>query len=61
MTQRTYNFIYEKLVKDKDDVLGIIAYSLYKRNQIDFIIETSNALFKYSFDNYLNTKNIFSV
>jgi hypothetical protein len=37
MTQRTYNFIYEKLVKDKDDVLGIIAYSLYKRNKIDFI------------------------
>ena len=37
MTQRTYNFIYAKLVKDKDDVLGIIAYSLYKRNKIDFI------------------------
>ena len=37
MTQRTYNFIYDKLVKDKDDVLGIIAYSLYKRNKIDFI------------------------
>lgn len=37
MTQRTYNFIYKKLVKDKDDVLGIIAYSLYKRNKIDFI------------------------
>ena len=37
MTQRTYNFIYEKLVKVKDDVLGIIAYSLYKRNKIDFI------------------------
>jgi hypothetical protein len=37
MTQRTYNFIYEKLVKDKDDVLGIFAYSLYKRNKIDFI------------------------
>jgi hypothetical protein len=37
MTQRTYNFIYNKLVNDKDDVLGIIAYSLYKRNKIDFI------------------------
>lgn len=32
-----YNFIYSKLVADKDDVLGIIAYSIYKRQKIEFI------------------------
>lgn len=39
-----YNFIYSKLVADKDDVLGIIAYSIYKRQKIEFIknFETQN-------------------
>lgn len=39
-----YNFIYRKLVTDKNDVLGIIAYSIYKRQKIEFIknFETQN-------------------
>ncbi|MFK3943185.1 hypothetical protein ACI2KC_16110 [Pseudomonas monteilii] len=32
-----YNFIYTELVKNEDDILGIIAYSLYKRQKIEFI------------------------
>jgi hypothetical protein len=37
MEQKRFNYIYEKLVADGDDILGIIAYSLYKRNKIEFI------------------------
>lgn len=32
-----YNFIYSKLVEDPDDILGIIAYSFYKQQKIEFI------------------------
>ena len=32
-----YNFIYDKLVEDEDDILGIIAYSFYKRQKIEFV------------------------
>lgn len=32
-----YNFIYSKLVDDENDILGIIAYSLYKRQKIEYI------------------------
>ncbi|UFH47982.1 hypothetical protein [Pseudomonas sp. KNUC1026] len=31
------NFIYERLVESEDDILGIIAYSLYKRQKIEYI------------------------
>ena len=34
---RKYNFIYSKLVDDKDDIVGHIAYSLYKNEKIEFI------------------------
>lgn len=34
---RQYNFIYEKLVKSDNDVVGHIAYSLYKSDKIAFI------------------------
>lgn len=34
---RKYNFIYEKLVKDENDLVGLIAYSLYKRKKIAYI------------------------
>jgi hypothetical protein len=34
---RKYNFIYSKLVEDNDDVVGHIAYSLYKNEKIEFI------------------------
>lgn len=32
-----YNFIYEKLVTAEDDVLGLIAYGIYKQHKIEFI------------------------
>ncbi len=32
-----YNYIYEKLVKTNDDVLGLIAYGIYKQHKIEFI------------------------
>lgn len=34
-----YNFIYNQLVKDHDDVAGILAYSVYKRQKIEHIKE----------------------
>lgn len=34
---RTYNFIYNKLVEDQNDVVGHIAYSLYKAEKVEFI------------------------
>lgn len=37
MEEGGYNFIYTELVKNEDDILGIIAYSLYKRQKIEFI------------------------
>lgn len=33
----SYNFIYEKLVESEDDINGMIAYALYKREKIEFI------------------------
>ena len=32
-----YNFIYEKLVSTPTDVVGIIAYSLYKKKKVEYI------------------------
>ena len=32
-----YNYIYSELVEDSDDILGIIAYSFYKQQKIEFI------------------------
>lgn len=34
---REYNFIYEKLVESKNDIIGHIAYSIYKEDKIDYI------------------------
>lgn len=34
---REYNFIYKELVEDKNDIIGHIAYSLYKDDKIDYI------------------------
>lgn len=39
---REYNFIYSKLVDGEDDVVGTIAYSIYKRDKIAFIEEYKN-------------------
>lgn len=32
-----YNFIYEKLVSTPTDVVGMIAYSLYKKEKVEYI------------------------
>lgn len=34
---RQYNFIYKRLVKNESDIVGNIAYSLYKADKIKFI------------------------
>ena len=34
---RRYNFIYKQLVEKESDILGNIAYSLYKADKIKFI------------------------
>lgn len=34
---RQYNFIYKKLVDNESDIIGIVAYSLYKTDKISFI------------------------
>lgn len=35
--QRQYNYIYEKLVENENDIIGHIAYSLYKADKIKYI------------------------
>ena len=32
-----YNWVYKELVKDENDLTGAIAYSLYKRQKIEYI------------------------
>lgn len=34
---RTYNYIYKKLVEDETDIVGHVAYALYKADKIKFI------------------------
>jgi hypothetical protein len=36
---RNYNFIYSKLVEDENDILGVIAYAIYKKQKIEHIEE----------------------
>jgi hypothetical protein len=43
--ENSYNSIYEKLVESEDDINGMIAYALYKREKIEFI---RGSLSKYS-------------
>lgn len=35
--ERSYNYIYEKLVKSDDDLIGLIAYGIYKKHKIEYI------------------------
>lgn len=35
--KRPYNCIYEKLVEDESDIIGHVAYSLYKSDKIKYI------------------------
>lgn len=34
MGRKSFNYIYEKLVKDENDILGHIAYSVYKNQKL---------------------------
>ena len=34
---RNYNYIYSQLVEDRADIIGHIAYALYKEDKIEFI------------------------
>jgi hypothetical protein len=36
---REYNRVYEHLVEAEDDVIGLVAYSIYKQDKRDFLIE----------------------
>lgn len=33
--ERSYNFIYEQLVKSEDDLVGLVAYAIYKKHKIE--------------------------
>lgn len=35
--RQPYNFIYEKLVSAPDDIVGMIAYSLYKKEKVEYV------------------------
>jgi hypothetical protein len=37
MKDGRYNFIFNALVDDEDDILGQLAYSVYKRQKIEYI------------------------
>jgi hypothetical protein len=37
-----YNTVYEKLVQHDDDLVGLIAYALYKQNKRDWLVEHRN-------------------
>lgn len=35
--EKNYNYIYEKLVRSEDDLVGLVAYAIYKKHKIEFI------------------------
>lgn len=37
MSEKQYNFIYEQLVISDDDLVGLVAYGIYKKHKIEFI------------------------
>ena len=39
---RNYNYIYSQLVEDKADIIGHIAYALYKDDKIEYITKFKN-------------------
>lgn len=42
---RSYNYIFRDLVRDENDLVGLIAYGLYKKHKIEFIesFKTANS------------------
>lgn len=39
MSHRPYNLIYSRLVVDDNDIVGLIAYGIYKKHKIEFITQ----------------------
>lgn len=39
---KEFNYIYDRLVDSEDDIHGIISYSVYKRQKIQFITDFKN-------------------
>lgn len=37
MAEKQYNYIYSQLVSNPEDVIGLLAYSIYKQHKIEFI------------------------
>lgn len=37
MSSGNYNYIYSTLVQNEQDILGVIAYSLYKRQKLEYV------------------------
>ena len=37
MSERNYNYIFSKLVNAEDDVVGLLAYAIYKQQKIEYI------------------------
>jgi hypothetical protein len=37
-----YNRVYEELVESNDDLVGLVAYSLYKQHKRDWLIKFAN-------------------
>lgn len=40
--QRNYNYIYSKIVEHDNDLVGHIAYSLYKKSKVEYIEKQKN-------------------
>jgi hypothetical protein len=40
--QYAYNYIFQKLVSDENDLVGIVAYSIYKRQKIQWLEKFKN-------------------
>jgi hypothetical protein len=35
--EHSYDFIFEKLAGEPDDLVGLLAYGIYKRGKMDFV------------------------
>lgn len=44
MEDAQYSFIYREIVTGDDDVVGLIAYGIYKKHKIEFITKVKNTL-----------------
>ena len=42
MAEKQYNYIYSQLVSSPEDVIGLLAYSIYKQHKIEFIEDFKN-------------------